>query len=164
MNKDTNIIIRVNSDLKERAVEIAKKYDISLSELINACLTEFDKRDFVPINIRRHFPNKYIHQNELTLAMIKFYLKNIIDKNAPGKVKKVYLFGSYARGEQTSKSDVDLRFETSDDFTLFNHSNIRMDLKETLHRDVDIITAEPEKLDPAFLEQIRKDEICIYER
>ena len=164
MNKDTNILIRVNSDLKERSVEIAKKYDVSLSELINACLIEFDQRDFVPLNIRRHFPNKYVKQNEVALALIKLCLKEIIEKNAKGKVKKVYLFGSFARGEQTPKSDVDLRFETEDDFSLFNHSNIRLDLKEALHRDVDIITAEPEKLDPAFLQSIRKDEICIYER
>ena len=74
MNKDTNILIRVNSDLKERSVEIAKKYDVSLSELINACLIEFDQRDFVPLNIRRHFPNKYVKQNEVTLALIKLCL------------------------------------------------------------------------------------------
>lgn len=164
MNKDTNILIRVNSDLKERANEIAKKYNVSLSELINACLVEFDQRDMVPMNIRKHFPNKYIKQNEVTLALIKLCLKDIINKNAPGKVKRVFLFGSYARGEQTQKSDIDFRFETEDDFSLFNHSNIRLDLKEALHREIDIITAEPEKLDPTFLESIRKDEICIYER
>ncbi len=164
MEKDTNIILRINSNLKERANEIAKKYGVSLSELINACLVEFDQRDFVPLNIRRHFPNKFAKQNEVTLAIIRHCLKEIINNNAPGKVKKVYLFGSYARGEQTPKSDIDLRFETEDDFSLFNHSNIRLDLKEALHKDIDIITAEPEKLDPAFLENIRKDEICIYER
>ena len=62
MNKDTNILIRVNSDLKERAAEIAKKYNVSLSELINACLVEFEQRDAVPLNIQKHFPNKYIKQ------------------------------------------------------------------------------------------------------
>ena len=163
MEKDTNIIFRVNSKLKNSATNVAKKYGVSLTELITACLVEFDKRDFVPLNIRRHFPNKDIDNSQLTLMLIKMQLKDIINKYAKGKVNKVYLFGSYARGDQTYKSDVDLRFEINADFSLFDHSNIHMDLEEALHKHVDIITEDVKNLDEFFANNIRKDEICIYE-
>ena len=90
MEKDTNIIFRVNSKLKNSATKVARKYGVSLTELITACLVEFDKRDFVPLNIRRHFPNKDIDNSQLTLMLIKMQLKDIINKYAKGKVNKVY--------------------------------------------------------------------------
>ena len=71
MEKDTNIIFRVNSQLKENVANIAKKYNVSLSELITACLEEFNARDFVPLNIRKHFPTKYSKQNEVTIANVQ---------------------------------------------------------------------------------------------
>ena len=164
MEKDTNIIIRVNSQLKANVAEIAKQYSVSLSELLTACLVEFDSRKFVPLNIRRHLPNKFAKQNEVTLALIKRCLEDVLEKQAHGSVKKVYLFGSFARGEQTAKSDIDLRFEIDDSYSLIDHGNIRLDLMESLHRDVDIITADYDHLDDFFAKNIKKDEICIYDR
>jgi len=164
MEKDTNIILRINSDLKERSVQLAKRYGVSLSQLISACLVEFDRRDFVPLNIRHNFPKKYYYENVLTIAQIKSNLEKTIMKDAPDKIKKVYLFGSYARGEQTPKSDIDLRFEIDEGFSLFDHSNIRLDLIDAFHKNVDIVTAEMKDLDEFFASNIRKDEICIYER
>lgn len=164
MQKDTNIIFRVNSNLKENAANIAKKYGVSLSDLITACLIEFTDRKNIPMNIRRHFPNKFVKQNEITIVLIKRFLKEILDKQAHGSVKKVYLFGSFARGEQTDKSDIDLRFEVDDTYSLIDHSNIRLDLIDAFHRQVDIITADYEQLDDFFVDSIKKDEICIYDR
>lgn len=164
MEKDTNIIFRVNSNLKESATNVAQKYGVSLTELLTACLIEFDKRDFVPTNIRRHFPNAYTRQSEPTLAMIKSYLNEIIEKQAHGSVKKVYLFGSYARGEQTAKSNINLRFEINDSFSITDQNNIKLELTRALHRDVDIIKEDLSNLEDSFAKNIKKDEICIYER
>lgn len=163
MEKDTNIILRVNSQLKENVSKIAEDYGVSLSELITACLKDLNAREMIPINIRRHLPSKFAKQNQITILLIKHALENILRKQAHNSVKKVYLFGSFARGEQTSKSDVDLRFETDDSYSLVDHSNIRLDLIEALNRDVDIITADYDHLDDQFVKNIRKDEICIYE-
>ena len=38
MEKDTNIIFRINSALKENVMRLAKERGVSLSELITACL------------------------------------------------------------------------------------------------------------------------------
>ena len=42
--------------------------------------------------------------------------------------------------------------------------NIRKDISESIGKDVDLLVVKPENMDPAFYENIRKEEICIYER
>lgn len=71
------------------------------------------------------------------------------------------MFGSYARGEETSLSDVDIRLEVNDNFTLFDLTEIAYNLEEKLNKKVDIITSE--NLDELLYEEIKKEEICIYE-
>ena len=50
-------------------------------------------------------------------------------------VLKVWLFGSFARGEETPRSDVDILFVpdySGKPFTLFTHGGMLMDLQELL--------------------------------
>ena len=55
-------------------------------------------------------------------------------------VEKVYLFGSYARGEASSDSDVDL-FITNYQRTIpFALANMLADFEETLNKPVDLVT------------------------
>lgn len=166
MEKDTNIILRVNSQLKENVAALAKKYDVSLSELINACLVELDRKQSIPLNIRRHLPNKYIEENKkITIAIIKYVLEQTIKKHKKHDlINKGYLFGSYARGEETAKSDIDIRLEADRGLTLIDVGNLRQDIVEATGKDVDLLVVRPENMDPSFYKNIRKDEICIYER
>jgi hypothetical protein len=48
------------------------------------------------------------------------------------------VFGSFARGEATADSDVDVVYET-DDPNLFRTARMRMDLEEVLGRHVDVL-------------------------
>lgn len=166
MEKDTNIILRVNSQLKANVAEIAKKYNVSLSELLNACLLEIDFKQSVPLNIRRHLPNSFAEENKkITLALIKLALQDAIEKQEKKDlIKKGYLFGSYSRGEETKKSDIDIRLEADRGLTLIDIGNIRKDIAERTGKEVDLLVVKPENLDPEFYQNIRKDEICIYER
>ena len=166
MEKDTNIIVRVNSKLKENISELAKTNGVSLSELINAFMLDLDSRQSIPIFLRRYLPNRFIeHNKRVTLAVIKFALENAI-KNQEKKnlIKKAYLFGSYARGEETKKSDIDIRLEADRGLTLIDIGNLRKDIVEATGKDVDLLVVKPENMDPVFYQNIRKDEICIYER
>ena len=58
------------------------------------------------------------------------------------KVKTVDIFGSYARGEQTIKSDLDLLVTWSVPEDLFMIYDLRQYLKRKLHLKVDIIAKE----------------------
>ena len=56
-------------------------------------------------------------------------------------VKKVSLFGSYAQGKQTQKSDIDLLVEFKDNskVTLFTLFDLQDELKELTGKNVDVI-------------------------
>ena len=80
-------------------------------------------------------------------------------------VLKAWLFGSYARGEETPRSDVDILFVpdySGKPFTLFTHGGMYMDLKELLGREVDLIVDGT--LRPYAVESANRDKILIYER
>jgi len=79
-------------------------------------------------------------------------------------VVKAWLFGSYARGEETENSDVDILFEPdmSQHFSLFTLGGMYMDLKDLLGREVDLV---PEgSLLPFAQETAEQDKKLIYER
>lgn len=91
--------------------------------------------------------------------------KIIAEYFATQPILKAWLFGSFARGEQNSKSDVDILFEpdyVSKPFTLFTMGGIYMDLKELLGRDIDLVATG--SLSPTMEKYVEKDKILIYER
>ena len=79
-------------------------------------------------------------------------------------VLKAWLFGSFARGEQTKDSDVDLLIlpDKSQHFSLFTLSEMYEDLKDLLGCEVDLITDGG--LMPFARESADRDKILIYER
>ena len=80
-------------------------------------------------------------------------------------VLKAWLFGSFARGEETPRSDVDILFvpdRSGKPFTLFTHGGMLMDLQELLGREVDLV--EEGSLRPYAAETANRDKILIYER
>ena len=53
---------------------------------------------------------------------------------------KIALFGSYARGEETKKSDIDLMIEPKGDMDLFIQAGLQDDLSDKIGINVDLIT------------------------
>ena len=76
-------------------------------------------------------------------------------------VKRVYLFGSYARNEATHKSDLDIRIEKGAIRSLFELADFRLTLEETLAIPVDVVTSDIR--DKRFLDAISKDEVLLYD-
>ena len=68
-------------------------------------------------------------------------------------VDRIYLFGSYARGEATSSSDIDLRVDKG---------RLRglIALEDGLGKKLDLLTTG--SLDQKFLQHIAKEEVLIY--
>jgi len=95
--------------------------------------------------------------NPYTIAEIKNKITNTARRYG---VQKVYLFGSYARGEAGNKSDIDICIEKGKLRTLFELSGFCQDLEETLGNKVDIVTTTG--MSGSFKEQIEKDMILIY--
>lgn len=78
------------------------------------------------------------------------------------QIEKVYLFGSYARGDYNKKSDIDLRIEKGDLRGVFALCGFYTEVEEALQKSVDILTTG--SLEPEFLQRIQKDEVLIYAR
>ena len=79
-------------------------------------------------------------------------------------VLKAWLFGSFARGEETPNSDVDLlvEFDKNARISLMKHAGMIVDLEHKLHRPVDLVTDGT--LLPFAVESANRDKILIYER
>ena len=76
-------------------------------------------------------------------------------------VKNVYLFGSYARGDNNDESDIDLRIDKGNIRGLFMLSGFRNKIADSLGKDVDVLTTQ--SLDESFLNRIAEEEILLYE-
>ena len=91
--------------------------------------------------------------------------KSIADYFKTQPVLKAWLFGSFARGEETPQSDVDILFVpdySSESFSLFTHGGMLMDLRELLGRNVDLVVEGT--LRPYAAKSANRDKKLIYER
>ena len=76
-------------------------------------------------------------------------------------VDSVYLFGSYARGEATADSDIDLRVNKGSVKGLIALGAFYADLEDNLGKPLDLLTTG--SLDDAFLRFISEDEVLLYD-
>ena len=79
-------------------------------------------------------------------------------------ITKAWLFGSWARGDQTRDSDIDLLvvYDEKARVSLLKHAAMICDLEEILNRPVDIV--EEGTLLPFAVESANRDKQLIYER
>ena len=77
-------------------------------------------------------------------------------------VRSMRLFGSYARGEATESSDVDILVDRGDIRSGFVLGGLYSDLRDSLQKELDMVTTQGADAD--FLSRIHKDEVLIYER
>lgn len=80
-------------------------------------------------------------------------------------VVKAWIFGSFARGEDKPKSDIDILFVPDFEhgsFTLLTQGGMYEDLKQLLGREVDLVVDG--SLRPYAKESAERDKVLIYER
>lgn len=71
-------------------------------------------------------------------------------------IKRMALFGSYARGEATEDSDVDLLIDLSnEDTSLFDLIDRQHALEDKLHHTIDLVTFDT--IHPALKDRIMKE-------
>ena len=75
-------------------------------------------------------------------------------------VDRIYLFGSYARGEARADSDIDLRVDKGRLKGLFALGALYTDLEDALGKKIDLLTTG--SLEESFLQQISNEEICLF--
>ena len=94
----------------------------------------------------------------LAIQDIKNACKTVLDEY---DVRYCILFGSYAKGTQTEKSDVDLLIST--DIVGLKFYGIAEKLREALHKQVDLLDLRQLSGNTALLDEILKEGIRVYE-
>ena len=79
-------------------------------------------------------------------------------------IEKAWLFGSYAREEETATSDIDLlvRFSPDAKMTLFKYGGMVYELEQLTGCKVDMV--QEEMIKPFAQKSVEQDKILIYER
>ncbi len=150
--------IRISKNLTQN--EVAKILGISLRSY---------KSYENDINKENTFKYKYIYNEVLkigvideehgllTLDYIKTNVKKVLDSY---DVDFCYLFGSYASGTATERSDVDLLISSK--VTGMDFFGIAELLREELHKKVDLLNSEQLSNNHELLDEILKKGIKIY--
>lgn len=101
-----------------------------------------------------------------TIEEIKKLTKPIFEQYG---VDRAYVFGSYARGDCNSKSDIDIIIAARNIRSLLLIGAILEKLEEVLKKEVDLIEEEcfeednMDEVDQEFYNKIKEERVVIYE-
>jgi len=91
------------------------------------------------------------------ITEIKAKILPILKKN---DVVRASIFGSFARGEEKKRSDIDMLVELDKKHSLLDLIGIKYEIEDVLKRKVDLLTYGG--VNPRLEKYIYKDEIKIY--
>ncbi|OGZ84320.1 MAG: hypothetical protein A2599_02095 [Candidatus Staskawiczbacteria bacterium RIFOXYD1_FULL_39_28] len=93
----------------------------------------------------------------MSIQEIKKKISPILKKNG---VKKAAIFGSYARGEEKKRSDVDILIKYKyDNKSYFDLVGLQLELEKKLKKKVDLLTYD--SIHPLLKKSILEDEKII---
>ena len=100
----------------------------------------------------------------LSIESIRYLIQPVVKKYA---MDKVFLFGSYARGEATDQSDIDLLVDGGRISTMDDYFKVKQDLQDKLGREVDLVMGEAARSRQTrsgrrFLQHFERDKVLIY--
>lgn len=94
-----------------------------------------------------------------------FTIKDIVSLVEPiakkYRVKEIYLFGSYARGEADGDSDLDFLVFGGENFKLTMIFALAEELREVLKKDVDVFEINEINKDSDFYNTIMKERLLV---
>ncbi len=143
----TTITVKTDEETKEKFNNFCKKLGLDISTAFNLFMKNTLKEKKIP------FVYKILTIEEIKEAVCSIAPKYGIDR--------AYLFGSYARGEATEKSDVDIRIDPGLMKGL-EFGGFYADLEDIFERKIDLLTTK--QLDENFLANIKNEEILLYDK
>ena len=73
---------------------------------------------------------------------IELIKEKIVPLLRENKVTKAGIFGSYARGEQTKESDIDILIELDKEVSLFGVIDLKIKIEKALRKKIDLVEYE----------------------
>ena len=90
------------------------------------------------------------------LQKLKPKIVRILKKNG---IKKAGIFGSYARGEQKRKSDIDILIQPTKTMSLLGFVEVKLELEDTLGHKIDLLSYNG--IHPMLKKRILEEEVRI---
>lgn len=173
--KDSNLLVRVDKNVKAKAMAVANGYGFSLSSLVNAFLIQVGESGKVPLNLAGHARKEEGVRGKPipglptpSFSSEKIYtvdqIKSLVAQAAlsrPRKYAKIYLVGSYSKGSADAKSDIDLLVYPTAEADLGDLGYLQYFLSQTLKKDVDVIDGKAAH--GRFLQSVQDKEVLLYE-
>ena len=92
---------------------------------------------------------------------IEFIKDKIAPIAAKYGVERIYVFGSYARGEATAESDIDLLVFGGKDFKKTYVFALAEDVREVLGKNVDMFEINEINTDSSFYDTVMKEKVLV---
>ncbi len=96
--------------------------------------------------------------NVFTIEKITALVKPLAEKY---RVQRIYLFGSYARGEAGSDSDLDFLVYGGESFKLTEIFSLAEELREVLNKNVDVFEIHEVNTNSDFYKTIMKERLPV---
>lgn len=151
---------------QEIAAKLAKYYKVNKNDLVVSWLSdkllyEIDNEELA-LRAFKAAEEKIIYlktpqfSKEKIIEIIREFLKE------DGRVSKAWIFGSFARGDNNQKSDIDLMVRYSDKAsgTLIDYADIKFYLENLIYKEVDLV--EEGYIKPFAMKNIERDKLLIY--
>ncbi len=153
---------------KEQVIKLADFYDYNEKEMLITFLSDRIMYEIGNENYAKE-ALKVAEEKIEYLLRPKLSRSEIIEKIKKyfiheKKIVKAWLFGSFARGEEDYKSDIDLMIQVTDDsgFSLFDLAEIQYQLGKSIPYKIDVVMRGGIK--PNIMDRIKSDLKLIYER
>lgn len=146
---------------KENTKQILLKLNLANdADIIEKLNAESNKQGYIKQLVRNDMRTS---SDVLTLDSIKFLLMPIMKKY---EIKSLSVFGSYARSEATSSSDVDLLIDGGNYKGLFEYETMIDAMKKALGKEVDLVTQSvldqsKSKADFLFKDNVERDRVVL---
>ena len=162
--KDMKTISEARKELGLTQVEAAKALNISRRKLQNYEAMESEENyldNSIYEEILKQISDYVVDETHgfVTFYQIKHAANLVFGKHE--QVKCAYLFGSYARGEQTEKSDVDIFVVVKGPMGM-EYYGMAADLSEILHKQIDLVSLNQVVGSEPFLERLLREGVKIY--
>lgn len=153
---------------RDHVVKLAAYFEVKEEELLVAWLSDklvYEIADEkIALKALEAAEEKIAYQcyQKINRKEIESTIRDYFEKE--GNVNKAWLFGSFARGEDDYKSDIDVMIEVKEDsnFSLFDLADIQYHLEKLIPKKVDVVMKDGVKRH--IMERIEPDLKMIYER
>lgn len=154
MGSFTTVSARIDSNTKQQADAILRTLGLSPSSAIAALYAQIVLNKGLPFAVQMPQSSK----GTLALGRIKRAVSDVAKRYG---VERVWLFGSYARGEAKPESDVDILIDKGSMRGLALGGFLD-ELEHELQTPVDVVALD--SLDEDFCQNIQQDQVLLYER